>query len=622
MTRKRTWWHSVKVWTRYSLRIFSNREAFRRLIIWRYKHMSLRRLVLISAVIVGLLGGLSSVILKNFTHFIQNFVENTLVGNLGFNEFYFAFPIIGITLTLLVIKYVVRRGVGHGIPDVLYSISRGKSILPFRSTYSSLISSPLTVGFGGSVGLEGPAVSTGAAIGSNFARMLNLDTKTRTLLLACGTAAALAAIFKVPVTGVIFVIEVFALDLTMASLIPLILASATGILVSYFFMGQTLTLDFTQDAAFHLESIFYYVLLALFMAIASIHFTKLYSRIGRFFEQNLRNTYVRLLVGGLGLGCLIYLMPPLYGDGYSTINSLLAEDYMSVTGLSWTIGFPDNPWMAVVILVVMLYLKMIATTATFGAGGIGGTFAPTLFMGAVAGLAFARAVNIIHPDAALSLSNFALVGMAGMMAGVMQSPLSAVFLIAETTGGYVLIAPLMVVSALSFVITKFYTKYSVYTEELAKKGDLPGRDKDKAILREMDLDCLIEKDFIKIPIEATLGDVVHDAISKSCRNIFPVVSRHNHFLGIVLLDDIRSVMFDTALYQKINVGNMMQQPPAVIEQEKDSMETIAHKFHKTGAWNLPVVGYHNRYVGFVSRGRLLSAYREKVVEMSRDDELF
>lgn len=622
MTRKRTWWHSVKVWTRYSLRILSNREAFRRLTIWRYKHMSLRRLILISAVLVGFLGGLSSVILKNLTHVIQNFVENTLVGDLGFNEFYFAFPIIGITLTLLVIKYVVRRDVGHGIPNVLYSISRQKSILPFRSTYSSLITSPLTVGFGGSVGLEGPAVGTGAAIGSNFARMLNLDTKTRSLLLGCGTAAALAAIFKVPVTGVIFVIEVFALDLTMASLIPLILASATGILVSYFFMGQTLTLDFTQDATFHLESIFYYVLLALFMAVASIHFTRIYSRIGKFFEQNLRNTYVRLLVGGLGLGCLIYLMPPLYGDGYSTINSLLAEDYMSVTGLNWTIGFPDNPWMAVVILVVMLYLKMIATTATFGAGGIGGTFAPTLFMGAIAGLAFARAVNIIHPDAALSLSNFALVGMAGMMAGVMQSPLSAVFLIAETTGGYVLIAPLMVVSALSFVITKFYTKYSVYTEELAKKGDLPGRDKDKAILREMDLDCLIEKDFVKIPIEATLGEVVHEAISKSCRNIFPVVSKHNHLLGIVFLDDIRSVMFDTALYQKINVGNMMQQPPDVIDQEKDSMETIAHKFHKTGAWNLPVVGYHNRYVGFVSRGRLLSAYREKVVEMSRDDELF
>ncbi len=622
MTRKRTWWHSVKVWTKYSLRILSNREAFRRLTIWRYKHMSLRRLILISAVLVGFLGGLSSVILKNLTHVIQNFVENTLVGDLGFNEFYFAFPIIGITLTLLVIKYVVRRDVGHGIPNVLYSISRQKSILPFRSTYSSLITSPLTVGFGGSVGLEGPAVGTGAAIGSNFARMLNLDTKTRSLLLGCGTAAALAAIFKVPVTGVIFVIEVFALDLTMASLIPLILASATGILVSYFFMGQTLTLDFTQDATFHLESIFYYVLLALFMAVASIHFTRIYSRIGKFFEQNLRNTYVRLLVGGLGLGCLIYLMPPLYGDGYSTINSLLAEDYMSVTGLSWTIGFPDNPWMAVVILVVMLYLKMIATTATFGAGGIGGTFAPTLFMGAIAGLAFARAVNIIHPDAALSLSNFALVGMAGMMAGVMQSPLSAVFLIAETTGGYVLIAPLMVVSALSFVITKFYTKYSVYTEELAKKGDLPGRDKDKAILREMDLDCLIEKDFVKIPIEATLGEVVHEAISKSCRNIFPVVSKHNHLLGIVFLDDIRSVMFDTTLYQKINVGNMMQQPPDVIDQEKDSMETIAHKFHKTGAWNLPVVGYHNRYVGFVSRGRLLSAYREKVVEMSRDDELF
>ena len=622
MTRKHSFWHRAKVRLTYGLRILLNREAFRRFGIWRYRNMSLRRLVLISAVLVGLLAGLSSVILKNLTHLIQNFVEDTLVEQMGFNGFYFAFPIIGITLTLLVIRYVVRRDVGHGIPNVLYSISRGKSILPMRSTYSSMITSPLTIGFGGSVGLEGPAVGSGAAIGSNFARILNLDTKTRSLLLGCGTAAALAAIFKVPVTGIIFVIEVFALDLTMASLIPLILASATGILVSYFFMGQSLTLDFQQNASFHLESIFYYVLLALFTAVASIHFTRIYSRLGKFFENRLRNKYARLLVGGLGLGCLIYLMPPLYGDGYSTMNSLLAGDCASVVGFDWTSGFPDNPWMAVVLLLMLLYLKMVATTATFGAGGIGGTFAPTLFMGAVAGLAFARAVNIIHPEAALSLSNFALVGMAGMMAGVMQSPLSAVFLIAETTGGYVLIAPLMVVSALSFVITKFYTKYSVYTEELAKKGDLPGRDKDKAILRDMELDSIIETDFVKIPIEASLGDVVHNAIAKSCRNIFPVVSQHNHLVGIVLLDDIRQVMFDTAVYQKINVGNLMIQPPAVIDTQTDTMETVAQKFQKTGAWNLPVVGYHNRYVGFVSRGRMLSVYRQKVVEMSRDDELF
>lgn len=622
MIRKRSFWRSAWIRIFYGLRLLSNKEAFRRFGVWRYRNMSLRRLVLISAVLVGLLGGLSSVILKNLTHLIQNFVENTLVGDLGFNGFYFAFPIIGITLTLLVIRYAVRREVGHGIPNVLYSISRNKSILPFRSTYAALITSPLTIGFGGSVGLEGPAVGTGAAVGSNFARALNLDTKTRSLLLGCGTAAALSAIFKVPVTGIIFVIEVFALDLTMASLIPLILASATGILVSYFFMGQSLTLDFRQDASFHLESIFYYVLLALFTAAASIHFTRIYSWLGKFFENNLRNKYARLLVGGLGLGCLIYLMPPLYGDGYGTMNSLLAGDYASVVDFGWTAGWGDNPWMAVVLLLVLLYLKMIATTATFGAGGIGGTFAPTLFMGAVAGMAFSRAVNILHPDAALSLSNFALVGMAGMMAGVMQSPLSAVFLIAETTGGYALIAPLMVVSALSFVITKFYTRYSVYTEELAKKGDLPGRDKDKAILRDMDLESIIERDFVKIPIEATLGEVVHQAIAKSGRNIFPVVSLHNHLVGVVLLDDIRHVMFDTALYRKISVGDMMIQPPAVIDVQCDTMETVAQKFQKTGAWNLPVVGYHNRYMGFVSRGRMLSVYRQKVVEMSRDAELF
>ena len=623
MARKRSFWQRARLRAAYLRRILASpREAFRRFGMWRYRNMSLRRLILLSAVLVGLLGGISSVILKNLTHLIQHFVENTLVGQMGFNGFYFAFPIVGITLTLLVIRYVIRREVGHGIPNVLYSISRGKSLLPFRSTYAALITAPLTIGFGGSVGLEGPAVGTGAAVGSNFARLLNLDAKTRSLLLGCGTAAALSAIFKVPITGIIFVIEVFALDLTMASLIPLILASATGILVSYVFMGQSLTLDFRQDASFHPGNILYYVLLALFTSLASIHFTRIYSRVGKFFENCLHSRLARLLLGGLGLGCLIYLMPPLYGDGYATMNSLLAGDFTSVIDFPWAHSWTDNPWMAVVLLVVLLYLKMIATTVTFGAGGVGGTFAPTLFMGAVAGLAFAQAVNLVHPEADLSLSNFSLVGMAGMMAGVMQSPLSAVFLIAETTGGYVLIAPLMIVSALSFVITKFYTPYSVYTEELAKKGDLPGRDKDKAILREMELDELIETDFVKIPVDATLGEVVQNAVARSSRNIFPVVSPHNHLVGVVLLDDLRQVMFDPSLYTKLGVSDLMIQPPAVIDTQTDTMETIAQKFQKTGAWNLPVVGYHNRYAGFISRGRMLSTYRQKVVEMSRDAELF
>lgn len=588
----------------------------RRFTIWRYRHLSLRQFVLISSIVVGILAGLSSVILKNFTHYIQYFVENTLVGRFGFNGFYFAFPIIGISLTLLIIRYMVRRQIGHGIPNVLYAISRKKSIIKFRSMYASLITSPVTVGFGGSAGLEGPAVSTGAAIGSNFSRMLHLDSKTRSLLLGCGTAAALSAIFKVPVTGLIFVIEVFSLDLTIASLIPLMLSSATGLLVSYFFMGQSLTLDFRSDAVFQLQNIFYYILLALFTAVASIHFTRIYSRVGHFFEQNLRNTYARLVVGALGLGCMIYLMPPLYGEGYSTINTLLAENYRSVIGFEWAENLPDSPWIGVGLLVAMLYLKMLATTVTFGAGGIGGTFAPTLFMGSVAGLAFARIVNIIRPAAELSLSNFALVGMTGLMAGVMQAPLTAVFLIVETTGGYALIAPLMVVSAISFVITKYNTKFNVYTEELAKKGDLPTHDKDKAILGDMELERIIERNFVQIPIEATLGEVVHNAVAKSCRNIFPVVSKHNHLIGVVLLDDIRPVMFERDMYEKLNVAEMMQQPPAVIVQGEDSMASIMKKFQDTGAWNLPVVGYHNRYVGFVSKSKLLSVYRRKMIELS------
>ncbi|MDD4820271.1 MAG: chloride channel protein [Flavobacteriales bacterium] len=613
--------HNVKTLFHYALRLAWSGEALRRFTIWRYRHMSMRQFILLSSILIGLVAGVSSVLLKNFTHWIQYFVEDTLVGKLEFLGFYFAFPIIGISLTLLVVHYVLRGKVGHGIPNVLYALSRKKSILPFKSTYSALITAPLTVGFGGSAGLEGPAVATGAALGSNFSKMLHMDSKSRQLLLACGTAAALSAIFKVPITGLIFVIEVFSLDLTMASLIPLMLSSATGVMVSYFFMGQTLTLDFESTTAFQLKNIMYYVGLALFAAIASIHFTKIYSSVGHFFEKRLKNTYVKLVAGALSLGCLLYFMPTLYGEGYDTINALLAQNVSGVLNFEWVGDFTDSPWVTVALLVVMLYLKMFATTITFGAGGVGGTFAPTLFMGAVAGSAFSQMVNIIYPSAELCSSNFALVGMTGIMAGVMQAPLTAVFLIVETTGGYALIAPLMVVSAISFIITRFYIKYSVYTEELVKKGDVPTHDKDKTILDNIDVDRLIERDFIKIPAEATLGDVVHDAIAISNRNIFPVVSKHNHLIGIVLLDDIRHMIFDSGMYNRINVSAMMQQPPAVVVHGEDTMATIMQKFQETGAWNLPVVGYHYRYVGFISKSKLLSIYRRKMLD-STSSELF
>ena len=613
--------HNIKTLFHYALRLVWSGEALRRFTIWRYRHMSMRQFIILSSILIGLVAGFSSILLKNFTHLIQYFVEDTLVGKLEFLGFYFAFPIIGISLTLLVIRYILRGKVGHGIPNVLYALSRKKSILPLKSCYSALLTAPLTVGFGGSAGLEGPAVVTGAALGSNFSRMLHMDSKSRQLLLACGTAAALSAIFKVPITGIIFVIEMFSLDLTMASLIPLMLSSATGVMVSYFFMGQTLTLDFESSVPFQLKNIMYYIGLALFTAIASIHFTKIYSYVGRFFEQKIKNTYVKLIIGSLALGGMLYLMPPLYGEGYGSINSLLAQNINEVIDFSWLKNFEQSQWIVVLLLVVMLYLKMLATTITFGAGGVGGTFAPTLFMGAVAGSAFSQVINIIFPSAGLCGNNFALVGMTGLMAGVMQAPLTAVFLIVETTGGYDMIAPLMVVSAISFIITRFYIKYNVYTEELAKKGDVPTHDKDKTILDNIDVDRLIERDFIKIPSEATLGDVVHDAISISNRNIFPVVSKHNHLIGVVLLDDIRHMIFDSAMYDKINVSAMMQQPPAVVVHGEDTMATIMEKFQETGAWNLPVVGYHYRYVGFISKSKLLSIYRRKMLD-STSTELF
>ena len=611
--------HSISRLCNYAFRLVASGGALRRFILWRYRHMSMRQFLILCSIVIGVAGGVSSVLLKNMTHYIQYFVEDILVGRWGINGFYFAFPIIGISLTLLVVKYIIRKKIGHGIPNVLYAISRKKSVLPFKSTYSALITAPLTVGFGGSAGLEGPAVATGAALGSNFSRMVHLDSRARQLLLACGTAAALSAIFKVPITGIIFVIEVFSLDLTMASLIPLMLSSATGVLVSYFFMGQTLTLDFDATTSFQLKNIMYYIALAFFTAMSSIHFTKIYSRVGRFFEKEINSTYTRLLVGSLSLGVLLFLMPTLYGEGYDTINALLAGE--NITNFMWSQTW-ESPVVVVVIMLVMLYLKMLATTITFGAGGIGGTFAPTLFMGAVAGATFAMAVNLIYPAAALPVNLFALVGMTGLMAGVMQAPLTAVFLIVETTGGYSLIAPLMIVSAMSYVITRFYVRYSVYTEELIKKGDLPTHDKDKTILDDIDVERIIERDFVKVPVDATLGDIVRDAISISSRNIFPVVSRHNHLRGVILLDDIRQIMFQSHLYEKVTVDHIMVQAPSVIVYGEDTITDIMQKFQKTSAWNLPVVGYHNRYVGFISKSKVLSIYREKMLEHKKEHELF
>ena len=611
--------HSISRLCNYAFRLVASGGALRRFILWRYRHMSMRQFLILCSIVIGVAGGVSSVLLKNMTHYIQYFVEDILVGKWGINGFYFAFPIIGISLTLLVVKYIIRKKIGHGIPNVLYAISRKKSVLPFKSTYSALITAPLTVGFGGSAGLEGPAVATGAALGSNFSRMVHLDSRARQLLLACGTAAALSAIFKVPITGIIFVIEVFSLDLTMASLIPLMLSSATGVLVSYFFMGQTLTLDFDATTSFQLKNIMYYIALAFFTAMSSIHFTKIYSRVGRFFEKKIDSTYTRLLLGSLSLGVLLFLMPTLYGEGYDTINALLAGE--NITNFMWSQTW-ESPVVVVVLMLGMLYLKMLATTITFGAGGIGGTFAPTLFMGAVAGATFAMAVNIIYPAAELPVHLFALVGMTGLMAGVMQAPLTAVFLIVETTGGYSLIAPLMIVSAMSYVITRFYVRYSVYTEELIKKGDLPTHDKDKTILDDIDVERIIERDFVKVPIDATLGDIVRDAISVSSRNIFPVVSRHNHLRGVILLDDIRQIMFQSHLYEKVTVDHIMVQAPSVIVYGEDTITDIMQKFQKTSAWNLPVVGYHNRYVGFISKSKVLSIYREKMLEHKKEHELF
>lgn len=597
--------------------MISGASLQRKFLIWRYRNISHRQFILLLSVAVGLLSGLSAVLLKNLTHFIQHALEEQLVSSKSIG-FYFVLPAIGFVLTYLIIKYIIRKPMGHGIPSVLYAISKRKSIMRPYAVFASLITAPVTVGFGGSVGLEGPAVSTGAALGSRIARVLHLHRNSRKLILGCAAAGALSAIFKVPITGIIFVIEVFSLDLTMASLVPLLLSSGTALLTSYLFLGQGLTLSFQFQDEFQLASLPYYIAMALVAAVLSIHFNQLYHFISNFFENKLKQPWMRILLGGAVLGTLVYFIPPLYGEGYDTINQLLAGDYSKVLESNVFGDAHHNPLFAIGLLVAMLYLKIVATTVTFGAGGVGGIFAPTLFMGSVMGHSFAKTVNLINPEAGLSVSNFTLVGMCGLMAGILQAPLTAIFLIAETTGGYALIAPLMIVSAISFSISHIVSGHSIYTEELGKKGELVTHNKDKAVLNYMNLDRVLETNFSTVNEEMSLGTLVHEVVAKSKRNLFPVVGPDREFLGMLILDDIRSIMFDHQLYDSVFVRTLMQQPPEVIQYERDNMETVMRKFQYSHAWNLAVVDKDGRYMGCVSRSKLLTVYRRKLLKHSEE----
>lgn len=586
----------------------------KKFLVWRVKRISNANFINILSIVIGILAGIGAVTLKNFTHLIQSFVEGRLIEK--YAAFYFVFPTLGIALTLLIIKYVIKHPVGHGIPSVLFAISKRKSFMERYKMFSSVLTAPITVGFGGSVGLEGPTVATATAIGANVGRLVHVNQTQRTLLLSCAAAGAMAAIFKAPVAAIVFAIEVFSLDLTLLSLVPLLLASASAVITSYLFLGSQFLLPFELKDPFLLREVPFFILLGLISALSSIYFSKTFFAIEHFFEK-INSPVKRLILGGLGIGILNYFIPPLYGEGFVSVNSLLQGNYINALGSNLWSSMFDNMWVVIGLLVGLVIFKVIAASFTFGAGGVGGIFAPTLFMGSAMGHAFAMIVNQLNIFSfKISESNFTLVGMAGLLAGVLHAPLTAIFLIAELTGGYELFVPLMITAAISFLVTRYVVPHSVYAMQLAKSGDLITHDKDNKVLQLMNIDSVIEDNFICIQPEMSLGDVIEKAVKISNRNIFPVVDEKENFLGIVLLDDIRPIMFDQKIYQTTLVMELMHSAPALIEYHKDNPKKIMRKFQDSGAWNLPVVE-KGKYIGFISKSKLLSVYRRTLIEVSR-----
>ena len=589
------------------------KNIFKKILIWRYKHISERQFIYILSILVGFLAGFGAVILKNVTHFFQHLLEGNVVRDYH-HAFYFLFPIIGLTIVYFVIKYVIRNKVSHGIPSTLFAISKRKGIMKRYQMFASILTAPITVGFGGSVGLEGPTVATGAAISSNIARWFHLNQTTRTLLIGCAAAGALSSIFKAPIAAIIFAIEVFSLDLTIASMLPLLLASLSAIITSRFFFGSDVLLPFVIEDPFKINDILYFIFLGIIGGLVSIYFTEVYDRIQKFFDK-ISSPIKRLLVGGIGLGILVYFIPPLYGEGFEVINNLLVGNHEEALRNNFMQLDLSNVWIVILLLFGLVFFKIIASAFTFGAGGVGGIFAPTLFMGSVMGNCVAKIINTTG-FSNVSESNFTLVGMAGLMAGVLHAPLTAIFLIAELTGGYELFIPLMLTSTISYSIAKHVHPYSVYAMQLGRKGELITHNKDHAVLTLMDIDRVIENNFAPVYSDMNLENMIKNAVVKSNRNIFPVLNKESEkLIGIILLDDLRPVMFDQALYKTVFARDLMQNPPEIIVIGKDKMTDIMKKFKESGAWNLPVIK-EGKYIGFISKSKLLTAYRNKLIEVT------
>lgn len=580
-------------------------EWWMRVVIWREHHITEKTLVIILALVVGVIGGLAAQLLKYLIHLISRWLTSRF-STTDANYLYLVYPVVGILITVLFVKYVVKDNISHGVTKVLYAISRNKSRLKKKNMYASLISSSITIGFGGSVGAEGPIVYTGAAIGSNIGQAFRLSPKTLMVLVGCGAAAGIAGIFRAPIAGMLFTLEVLMIDLTGVTVMPLMISSIAGATVAYILEGYNAEFFFSQSELFTTDRIPFTIALGVVCGLMSFYFTKVMFFMETFFRK-IKSQGWRIMIGGVLIAALVFLFPPLYGEGYDAINNLLEGNVSNV--LNGTVFYVDrnDVWFIILFITAVTLMKAFATSATNGAGGVGGTFAPSLFVGALTGFLFAYILNNLDLGFTLSQKNFTLMGMAGVMSGVMHAPLMAIFLTAEMTGGYNLFLPLLIVSVLAYLTIQIFLPYSIYTMRLAKTGDLLTHQKDKAVLTLMKMDKLIEKDFKTVKPEMNLKEVV-DVISVSKRNIFPVVDDGGNLKGIVLLDDIRNIMFRTDLYRKMHVSRFMTAAPAMVDVN-ESMDKVMNTFDKTNAWNLPVVD-KGRYVGFVSKSKIFNSYRQ------------
>jgi len=565
---------------------------------------------MVLSLVVGLVSGLAAVILKNAVHYTNDLITHGFDFTQG-NYLYLAFPLIGIGLTILFAKYIIRDDISHGVSKILYALSRKKGRIESHNMYSSMIGSTFTIAFGGSMGLEAPIVLTGSSMGSFLGRKFNLSYKTIMVLVGAGATGAIAGIFKAPIAAVVFSLEVLMLDITMVTVIPLLISAAAAATVSYFFLGSGVLFSFDMVQDFKVNHLIYYAGLGVFTGLISLYFTHATMSIeGKM--ANLKRKWQRWLIGGILLGVLIFIFPSLYGEGYEFMHLLINDQTDGLINESLFGDFTNIAWL-ILFLGLILVFKIVAMAVTGGSGGVGGIFAPSLFMGAVSGVFFSKILKTIPFLDDVPEKNLALVGMAGVMAGVMHAPLTGIFLIAEFTGGYQLFTALIITSVISYLTIMIFEPHGIYTKRLAKRGELMTHHKDRNVLQMMSVEKLIETNFKTISKDATLGDLVK-VIAESVRNVVSVVDDEGEFYGVVFVNDIRNIMFKPELYETTTVESIMYMPDPVVDPN-ESMESVAQKFQDTGNYNLPVID-NGKYVGFVSRARIFSNYRRLLKEFS------